>query len=333
MEISERKYILVRSKIDPDTSSVVGIGYGDVPFNKYSSADEIISEINKLYPVGRRANQIRRFKGIRKGDVIVVPLYRSIALGIAEDKEIYAPECGLKDSDNQREVRFLRSKESNTVIRIPRIDLPTDLQTRLKIQIAVADLGQFSKQFDRLLDKPGVSPWDNAYLEACSDEENDFTKRLTTNLRKQKTRLAASGSGLEQLVKELLQVSGYANADVLSKRHFPGDADADISASNRFSKILIQVKHHDGDSGPWGIEQLKKIAQFCPDDYADYQLVFLTSGAVDEKVRNEAVSVGFIVIDGDALAEWVLASLPRLSEKTKMMLGISEVPHFVNCSD
>jgi restriction system protein len=197
--------------------------------------------------------------------------------------------------------------------------------------MTVVDLSEFKQQIDSLLDRPGVSPWDNLYITGCDNEKKEFKQTLISNIRGKKTQLLNGGIGLEHLVKELLIINGYDDAEVLSKRKFPGRADADIAASNLVSRILIQVKHHDGNSGHWGIEQLKEIKRLSPEEYKGYQLVLLTSGSVDEKLKDEAESLGLIVIDGDELVDWILSSIGKLSDETKKNLGISEMPHIIKC--
>jgi restriction system protein len=330
MQISERKYILVRSGINPEEKSVVGIGFSEVPFNKFDNAEDIIKEINKLYSIGRKGNQVRLFKGIKKGDVIVVPLSRSIALAIAEEGEIFDSTSSNVYSENQRAVSFLRDEKAN-ILKIPRINLKHTFQDRLKIRRTVADLWEFRCEIDHLLEKPDVSFWDDSYRKECENEIKEFKQTLISNIREGRNKLSAGGLGLENLIKELLEINGYDDFLPLTKQTFPSFADADIAASNLVSRILIQVKHHGGNSGPWGIEQLKEIKRICPEDYKGYQFVFLTSANVEGKLRDEAESLGFIVIDGDELADWILSSMDKLSEKTKMILGISEIPHILKC--
>jgi restriction system protein len=329
MQLSERNYTLVRSRINPE-KNVVGIGYDVASFKEYDNAEDIIKEIIKFYPIGRHSNQVRRFKEIKKGDIIIVPLSCSIMLAIANDEEIYDPNCAVRDSENQRSVNFIRDENSN-IIYIPRTNLNHALQDRLKIRMTVVDLGEFKQQIDSLLEKPKISPWANLYLTECENEQKKLKQTLITNIREKKTQLPNGGVGLENLVKELLEIDGYDKFDPLTKKTFKSFADADIAASNMVSRILIQVKHHDGNSGRWGIEQLKEIERICPDDYKGYKYVFLTSACVEEKLRNEAESYGFIVIDGDELVDWIITSMDKLKKETKMMLGISEIPHILKC--
>ncbi len=73
----------------------------------------------------------------------------------------------------------------------------------------------------------------------------------------------------------------------MSKRAFKGYGDADVEAVSRFISILAQVKHHDGDTGVWGIEQLKEIKKNGEDEGCD-KLMLITSGVVSDDVKQEA---------------------------------------------
>ena len=106
--------------------------------------------------------------------------------------------------------------------------------------------------------------------------KKEFKQKLLDNIRGGKTNLPSGGVGLEELVCALFESQGY-KSKVLSKSTFNGMADADVEAirDDDFwtTKIYAQVKHHDGTSGRYGIDQIIKAIQEMADN-GDYNKGF-----------------------------------------------------------
>jgi restriction system protein len=158
-----------------------------------------------------------------------------------------------------------------------------------------------------------------------------FKRELLRNIRKGNTNLQAGGYGLEELVRDLLTSEGYS-AQILSKRAFQGVADADVLAtrSDRFgeTKLLVQVKHHQGVTGTFGAEQLAEIRNATPELYQDYSLVLVSSAQASPELAAACEAEGILLVDGNELVDWIYDLLPRLDAAIRIRLGISEVPEF-----
>ena len=88
----EKNYYLIRTRPNiPLKDGVVGVGWVDADFSKHADAEAIFDCLFKVWGhrPGRNASQIRRFKGVRKGDLVVVPHGRSVAIGTARGVELY----------------------------------------------------------------------------------------------------------------------------------------------------------------------------------------------------------------------------------------------------
>ena len=136
---------------------------------------------------------------------------------------------------------------------------------------------------------------------------------------------------LDNLVCEIMKCEGY-DSKVLAKSSFTGKADADIQSIKEDSfmskKIFVQVKHHSGNSGEWGIKQL--IDVLAQNEYKDYEGYFITSGFIDEDVRKFASDNNIEVMDGNDLVDLIISNMNKLSETTKRLLGICAIPHIVS---
>ncbi|MHC4270653.1 MAG: restriction endonuclease [Planctomycetota bacterium] len=254
-ENNDRKYYLVRTDRDLAEKSIVGIGWSDFNFSNYSDTEKLIKDIDKGCGIGRAGNQIRRFIGIAKGDIIIVPLLWSVVIGEAKEGIFYDKNYYYRDKANQRYVTFDFDKKNENLITINRINFSEALQRRLKVPgITVNDISEFKNEIDSAV---------------ASQKEGKI-----------------------------------------------------FSSAN----LLVQVKHHQGISGEWGLKQLEEIRKLSQKDYSDHVLIFVTSAEVTTDLRKKAESLSFIVIDGHGMADWIYENLNKLELKTKIKLGICEVP-------
>ena len=320
----------------PLEDGVVGVGWDDAHFCDAKSGEELVSSlISKGWNLGRSRNQIRRYKSIRCGDVIVVPYWGTLAVGAAKGEELHDPRYNNSNGSNQHRVEFPRDAEGKVML-VPRSQVSGALQSRLKIRITIADLSEFKDELDTLLanlQSGKAHSWDSEIAEREKKLETEVKGQLLQCIRAGKTGLRAGGIGLEHLVRELLIADGFS-ARILSKRVCPGHGDADIEAFKgdplQDREFLIQVKHHSGTTGDWGQAQLKEIRRLMPDEYGDFQLVLVTSGDVSDKDKKSADADGITILDGSELIDWVFGSLRTLSPETKRKLGISEVPRVIS---
>ena len=328
--MNERRYYLVRScHTIPLNTGWAGMGWDDIPFADFNCAEDIIKDIVevKKWGIGRRANQIRRFKKIAKGDVVVVPRGGTIVIGLATGEEQYDRAFYGKNGCNQIGLNFLKDNNGQ-VLHLPRANFSEGFQRRLKIRITVADLSAFQTEINHCLERleSGKSySWSSGVLEKNEAQVQQFKDSLLHNIRTGETNLESGGYGLEKLVQELLIIDGYT-ATIAAKNAFPELSDADIEARKSdaltSTDLLIQVKHHQGDTGTWGLDQLAQL----PEEYNDFNLALVTTGEINDEVQSYADSKKINTMDGEQLIDWIYDSIPKLSTKTKLLLGVCEVP-------
>ena len=329
-------YYLVRTIPELVERGIVGVGWVDFRFNEIPDAETAIQTITTEWGSARRwGNQIRRFYAIAEGDIVVAPIPYAVAIGKATGGLFFDPAYNDADRANQRRVDFPRNQEGR-VIAIPRTSFSEAFQRRLRVQgMTVNDLGEFADEIKSAmasLEHGSNYSWVNQIHEEISRQRENFRLKLLANIQSGKTNLQTGGTGLENLVRELLEAEGY-NAHVLSKRHFESFADADVQASRSdrctVVKLFVQVKHHQGFSNEGGIRQLEEIRQAHAGEYDDHEHVFVTSASVTEELRKAAEKSGVTVIAGPELADWISDHIGNLSQETKLALGIYEVPAVV----
>jgi len=67
-----------------------------------------------------------------------------------------------------------------------------------------------------------------------------------------------------------------------------------------------------------------------PDEYKNTQLVLVTSGEISEESEKYAEKNNILTIDGQQISEWILNSIDKLSEKTKIDLGLANIPQLIS---
>jgi predicted Mrr-cat superfamily restriction endonuclease len=338
----EKNYLMVRAMHSSESDfniffdhSVVAVGWSEIDFSEFDKAgiEDLLGSVEEEYygsedilpqVVGRQLNQVRRFHNINAGDYIVIPFYNSIRLAIAEDKIIYDESAYESDLANQRKVLYQRS--GNTFKTIPRDVLSEALQRRLRVRgSTVSNLYEFKDEIEKLFDQNNYS-WTSDFEEKENELKASLKIKLIGKIRTGKTNLKTGGLGLEYLVKELFICEGY-KAEVLAKTTFQfGDADVYAVKSDKFqeTKILIQVKHHNGYTDDWGLKQLDEIKS--SEKYKDHKFVLITSAEISEAVKKIADDLDIATMDGSELSDWLIENLSNLSTETKIKLGLSAIP-------
>ena len=325
------KYILVRTPKTLIEQGKIGIGWSKVDFSQFTTADDLIRELKSVHPkFSRVRKQVKRFFNLKQGDVIVVPGYKSILLAIVSGEKTFDPDFDEGHGANQISVNYLKQANGKS-LRIARSDLTEGLERRLRIRQTVADLKDFSNELDKFVAQKDSFSLENEYLQVFATEQEVFKDELIKRLRHGKTRLKAGGYGLEKLIKELLQLEGYTDVEILSKNNQAGVADVDIiakSSSNPFAPtLLIQAKHHRGESNAHAIKQL--MAYDYEDD-SNAQRWMITTANINDETKKEAETQGVNVMLGDEFAEWLFEHLERLSDDTKVSLGVGMSPTFID---
>jgi predicted Mrr-cat superfamily restriction endonuclease len=342
----DRKYLMVRamssSQADFDIffkNSVVAVGWSEINFSEFDKEriEHLLGSVEKEYynsegilpqVIGRQLNQVRRFHNINKGDYIIIPFYNSIRLAIADDKILYDESVYDNDLANQRKVSYQYS--GDTYKTIPRDVLSEAFQRRLRVRgSTVSDLYEFKDEIEKLFSQDNYS-WTSDF----EDKENELKAllkaKLLNKIRIGKTNLKTGGLGLEYLVKELFICEGY-KTEVLAKTTFQfGDADIYAVKSDKFqeTKILIQVKHHNGYTDDWGLQQLSEIKS--SEAYKDCKFVLITSAEISEGVRKIAEDLDIAAMDGNEFVDWLIENLHNLSIETKIKLGLSAIPQIAD---
>lgn len=322
--------VLVRSPEILTQDSLIGYGWSQINFSSFKSFGELLSYVKEnSINIGRQKNQMSRYFNIQQGDIIVQPVNRGIYVGIANGIKSFGE--GVVYGDNRIFVDFFKD-EHGKAIKIPRSRLKQQLQSRLKIRMSIASLNEFREEIEGIVSqlKNNKDVLFNSEFQLKSDEAIDnFKRQLLKNITTGNTFLEGGGYGLEKLVLELMSIEGY-KASISAKNQFSTIADTDIEASRidpvSSNKVYIQVKHHSGNTGSKGIEQLIAIEE---DEHVDKWLISSGNFTDTVKEKAEAQMPAIKLMNGSDLVDWVYDRIRELSPATKEKLGISFVPQLL----
>ena len=322
--------LMVRCSLRAVNEGYVGYGWSKVDFSQYKDTKALFEAFKQHYPngIGRQKNNIQRFFNLKEGDIVIVPSSQSVSIGVVKGEKAFKPEWIQDYACNLVQVEFYKVR--GRILKIRRDQLNQQLGSRLKLRSAIANLNEFESEISRVIDsikKTGEAYRHSSYFsEQIELAEQKFRKELLQSICKGTTWLKPGGMGLEKLIKEMLELNGYT-AKIKSKKQSPDISDIDIEAEKveRFSEtyLLIQAKHHRGETNGHGLKQL--IAYKKNNDVA-YQKWLITTAKVSDENKQLAKQNNIEIMEGEELVGWIYESLPFLSEETKQALGIVEIP-------
>jgi len=335
---NRKNIILVRSSKELIEDGFIGYGWNNIDFSAYQNKKDLFKEGFKGIDIGRKRKQIQMFYSLEKDDIVLVPVAGAVAIGIVEGTKIYQKTSKIKNSSNRVKIDFFKNKKSE-VLYIPRTQLGTDLERRLKIRTSIANLENWNSDITGMvsdLEKGNIPTWDSTMIDKEEKLKDKFIQELEERLRTEKgLGISAGGYGLEKLIKEIFQAKGY-DSEIPSKQSRPVGEDVDIIARKEGEFIgekgeiyLIQAKHHRGTTSRTGLEQLIKCEDDKNEDNYIYKKVLITTASVSDVVKREAKEKSIVIVEGKQLAIWVYENLEMLSSQTIRSLGIGLVPTLI----
>ena len=313
--------------------NVVAVGWSEVNFSSYEDIEKLVGAVKTEYysdgktasqVVGKKLNEVRRFKEMRTGGYLVIPYRGAIRLALLREGERYDKAAQALDLCNQRLVDYLKSGQD--YLSVPRSNLSEGLQRRLRVRgTTISDLSEFDMEIEQLFKDPNTS-WLSQFTKAENKRMVTWQDRLLKNIRNGRTNLKAGGRGLEELIKCLLDLEGY-KAQILSKRRFKdlGDADIEANRSDLFGeqRLLVQVKHHSGQSDAWGAQQLAAILETEKEAFAEHILVLVTTADASSELAQFCQQRDIKLINGVELVKWIYEHIDEVPLECRASLGIS----------
>lgn len=244
--------------------------------------------------IGNAAGSIWRFaQEMKPGDYVLVPVERAFYVA-----QITGAVARREDWANEQDDMPWHRSASWWPEPFLRLDVSNALQMRLKSRQTIVDATDCLTDVLALLS--GKRP--PKFVGAVQEKTRGA---IIEALRER-----ANSDQLEHIVAALFRAQGAQSAEVQPKNSGqPGDFDVIAQWPTvglvEGLRIAAQVKHHEGESGAFGVEQL--IARVQNDESID-RLVFITTAEkVSDDAADRAQEAGVTILTRDDLADWLLS--------------------------
>ncbi|GHA64100.1 restriction endonuclease [Photobacterium aphoticum] len=333
----DKQYLLIRSPKALIKESTVGYGWSKVNFSEYTTASALLKHgfSEKNINIGKKRKQITRYFNIKQDDLLVIPTTKAIILAIASGNKSFLATPLQPNTHNRIHVDYITT--DGEIVYIPRSNLSNALQKRLRVRTAIVDLSDFADELNehcQALSNGTLLTWNDKVISLQTDAENHFKKTLLNRLQKgTDTAIISGGEGLEKLIAKILNINGY-EAVIPAKNQFQGITDADILAERHNEltgdreQLIIQVKHHKGQTSDKGVRQLIDYPT-NNDDYRFHRKLLITTGSLSEEVQSLAEQHDIATLDGEEFIEWLYDNISLLDKSTLSMLGVFIGPSLI----
>ncbi|TKW61310.1 MAG: hypothetical protein DI628_01375 [Blastochloris viridis] len=287
--------------------NVVGIGWAHAPdLLQHPQWDALKTSLRQAYPamyegnersLGNGAGSVWRFLfEMKTGDLVLVPCDEGFHLAEVVSDAYFEP-AGVSDDFAWRRKIVWRKAGA-----IPRSHASNELQKRLKVRNTCASATDLLNDICKAEAAKGPVSFNST---ALSGVHEAVSKALKSSLNDRQ---------LEELVRSLALASGATSAEVLPKRGPVGDADVKavydlrIGGAHMEAKIqvLYQVKHHQGVSDAYGIQQLIDRMDVMGGEAVKGCFV-TTAPAVTAEAQTLAEANDILVVKERELIDWILS--------------------------
>lgn len=255
-----------------------------------------------------------KFCYIQKGDVIIMPTYDGIAIGIAKDKQL-REDLDWQDTIN---VEWLTKW-------FPRKDLSSKFQSKLKYRGTFLNLKDLEIEIETLINAGFVSLSDN-YNSKIELKRTDNIIKIAEHLNK-RADIYFQDVEFERFILELFELNylGFEGAKNNQIQEAIDGKDLYLTYSidelDLVIELNIQVKQHTNNASLGGIFQINKSIN-TDNNTIISKNILVTSGVVDEKFREFALNQKVYVYGSEDIAKMILENYKDISSKFLQKLNI-----------
>lgn len=271
-----------------------------------------------------RWNLWRFIKGMRKGDIVVVPTWGRFSIFEIADNEVFSNESMDKDIyidwNNRKahlqddgsfyyfynedgkciDLGFYR-RVTPVLLNIPREGYADqDFYSRMKIRQTNAEITDIKESVEyarNAYEKKKPINLKEQIVDETAPKLLDLIDKLTNDIK------------FENLVEWYLKSLG-ARVETPSKNESKtedGDADKVGYFENIKTAIMVQVKKHEGTTDDWAVQQIKAFkANHNYGDYHTQMWVISSCRTFSDQAKNMAEAEGIRLIDGIEFAKMIL---------------------------
>ena len=268
-------------------------------------------EILKEFPWASR--MAIKFIYIQEGDVIIMPNYGGIAIGIAKNKQL-RDDLDWKDTLN---VEWLTKW-------YPRKDLSSKFQSRLKFRGTFLNLADLKSDIETLISSEFVSLRES-YNQKIEQEREENIKKIANHINK-RADIYFQDVEFEKFILELfkLNYNGFEGFKNDQRQEAVDGKDLCLTYAvdelDLFVELNIQVKQHTNNASFGGVFQIKKSHK--EDRNTLSRNILVTSGNVDDSFKIKALEHNVYVYGSEDIAKMILDNFSDISPNYLQKLKI-----------
>lgn len=254
-----------------------------------------------------------KFCYIQEGDIIIMPNYGGIAIGIAKQKQL-RDDLDWKDTLN---VEWLTKW-------YPRKDLSSKFQSRLKFRGTFLNLADLKSEIETLISSDFVSLRES-YNQKIEKEREENIKKIAQHINK-RADIFFQDVEFEKFILELfkLNYNGFEGFKNDQRQEAVDGKDLCLTYAidelDLFVELNIQVKQHTNNASFGGVFQIKKSQN--DDTNTLSRNVLVTSGNVDDSFKIKAMEHNVYVYGSEDIAKMILDNFSDISPNYLQKLKI-----------
>jgi len=254
-----------------------------------------------------------KFCYIQEGDVVIMPNYGGIAIGIAKNKQL-RDDLDWKDTLN---VEWLTKW-------YPRKDLSSKFQSKLKFRGTFLNLADLKIDIELLINSEFVS-LKESYNQKIEHEREENIKKIAQHLNK-RAEIYFQDVEFEKFILELfkLNYNGFEGFKNDQRQEALDGKDLCLTYAidelDLFVELNIQVKQHTNKASFGGVFQIKKSLN--DDKNTLSRNILVTSGIVDDSFKTEALEHNVYVYGPEDIAKMILENFSDISSNYLKKLNI-----------
>jgi predicted Mrr-cat superfamily restriction endonuclease len=255
-----------------------------------------------------------KFCYIQEGDVIIMPNYGGIAIGIAKSKQL-REDLDWQDTLN---VEWLTKW-------YPRKDLSSKFQSRLKFRGTFLNLADLKTDIETLISSDFVS-LKESYNQKIEQEREENIKLIAKHLNK-RADIYFQDVEFEKFILELFKINYNGFEGVKNDQRQEAIDGKDlyltyaIDELDLFVELNIQVKQHSNNASFGGVFQIKKSKN--EDSNVFSRNILVTSGNVTDKFKEKASKENVYVYGPEDIAKMILENYSDISSNYLKKLKIA----------
>jgi len=245
-----------------------------------------------------------KFCYIKEGDIIIMPNYGGIAIGVAKNKQ-FRDDLDWKDTLN---VEWLTKW-------YPRKDLSSKFQSRLKFRGTFLNLADLKAEIETMITSEFVSLRES-YNQKIEQEREFTIKKIAQHLNN-RADINFQDVEFEKFILELfkLNYNGFEGFKNDQRQEAVDGKDLCLTyAIDELDVIVelnIQVKQHSNNASFGGVFQIKKSLN--KDINTLSRNILVTSGNVDDNFKTKALDHNVYVYGSEDIAKMILENFSDIS--------------------